>query len=651
MAPTLTWLDSFEHQNLGVASYGTNAGLYDTQNNTSKMSFVTGRLPTTHAVQIVQDAVTAARLGKTVAAGNRTVVESFYFRITAAPSVTSNFWQGIATVTAQVGMDTTGHVQWNAGSGSNRTSSGTYADGQWHRIDLKLVTSATPYTLDIYIDGTSQTQQVSNATTAADISETRIGSNNAAHTLTVQIADWVRSLTAGDYPIGPHRCVQLLPTADGTHSWASTHMGDQAGLVASSTSTLHNDVDEFPPDATDYIQAGTSTTSTEYAEIVMDDVASGLTVWAARAVAAILSQGTASNSATTRIVNGVPATILDLYTGDQSDTTIRVQAAILPGITSDTLVNALKYRVGFPTDSNPAPWWAALMFDYATPLTEVFPGLISSTGQVYAPTVTFAETAGFISSAGVVYAPTITESLAGAFINSAGQVYAPSITESVTGAFIASASQVFAPTVTASVTPGFIDSSGVVYAPALTFAETAAFIDSTGYVYAPVVTVASTLAAPFIDSTGYVFTPVVMIQVGPTFLGPSGVVYAPGLSSPVGPMTFIDATAYVFSPTALIARSLVQPYIPSPGYVLAPAVSFGLRPGLLGPSGVIYAPAIDRSYHVLPAVLVDTGVVFTPGIVFAAEVVPHVPHDPSIDGRRRLKRQGLGPKLTRRVVR
>jgi hypothetical protein len=367
MAPTLTWIDSFFHQNLGVTSYGTNAGLYDTQLNTAKMSFVAGRRTGTFAVQIVQDATTAARLGKTLAAGNRTVVESVYFKISSLPSVDSNIWQGMSTINCNIGISaTTGTIFYNAGSGTSRTVAGNWADGLWHRLDLKWVTSATPFTIDITIDGVAQTQQVSNATTAADITETRLGSNNAAHTATIQFADWVRSVTTGDYPIGPHQVNALVPMADGAHNWASTNMGPAGGGTASSVSTLWQSVDEWPADAADFIQyANTTATSTEYAETLVQDAPTGIYVWAARAVAAILSASTLANSATTRVVDAANATKLDLYVGDQSDTTMRHQAAMIPSVTDVGILNGLKWRVGFPTDSNPAPEWAALLIDYA----------------------------------------------------------------------------------------------------------------------------------------------------------------------------------------------------------------------------------------------------------------------------------------------
>ncbi len=367
--PTLTWLDSFQHQQTAPTFYGTGAGVYDTSVGGANMSFVTGRRSGSLAIQLAQDGVTSTRVGKLVAAGNRTVVESFYFKISVAPSVNSAMWQGLAVINNSISMDTTGHVFWSAGSGTVKTSSGTYADGVWHRIDVKWVTSASTYTLDIYIDGVSQIQQVSGSTTAGDITETRLGSTNAAHTLTVQVADWVRSVTSGDYPIGEHIVVPLIPNADGTHNWASTNMGDQTGGRLSSVTDLNTMVDDFASGAantTDYIAyTNTTNTATEYAEIGMSGVGSGATVWAARAVAAIFAAGTTANAATTRIVDGSGTTVLDLYVGDQSDTSLRHQASLLPGIDTPSEVNALKWRVGFPTDSNPAPRWSALMVDIA----------------------------------------------------------------------------------------------------------------------------------------------------------------------------------------------------------------------------------------------------------------------------------------------
>jgi hypothetical protein len=372
--PTLTWLDSFAHQQAASVFYGTGAGVYDTNSGVANFSFPAGRKPGSVAMMMVQDGVTATRVGKLVPAGNRTVVESFYVKIGAIPSVASTFWVGISFINAQLRVMTDGTVQYSSGSAADKVvdAGAVYAnDGLWHRIDLKWVTSGTTYTFDLSWDGVAQTQHVSNATTAADITEIRLGSSTTGHTGTFTFADWVRSVTAGDHPIGPHQVRALIPDADGAHNWTSTHMGPSSGGVASSVSTLWQEVDDFgsgSANTTDYIQyALTTATSTEYAEITLPDVGPAMVVWAARAVAAIFSAATQANSATTRVVDGSGATALDLYVGDQSDTSLRHQAAMIPSITTPALLNALKFRVGFPTDSNPAPRWSALLIDYAIP--------------------------------------------------------------------------------------------------------------------------------------------------------------------------------------------------------------------------------------------------------------------------------------------
>lgn len=370
--PTLTWLDSFQHQQVSATFYGAGAGVYDTSLNGAGMSFVTGRRGAgSFAVQIVENGATSSRLGKLVAAGNRTVVESFYVRITAKPSVDSHLWVGVAFVNNFVGIaSATGFIYAQVTGGTQRNDNVDISDGQWHLIDVKLDSSTATYALDVRVDGRALTQ-ATNTSTIADITETRLGSTAAAHTLTCQYADWVRSVTAGDFPIGAHQVKALIPVADGAHSWASTNMGDNTGGKASSVSTLWQAVDDWASGAADtttfIAYTNITNTATEYAEIPLPDVAAGETVWGARAVAAIFSAGTTANSATTRVVDGSGTTVLDLYTGDQSDTSLRHQAAMVPSITSDTLLNALKFRVGFPTDSNPAPQWSALMIEYATP--------------------------------------------------------------------------------------------------------------------------------------------------------------------------------------------------------------------------------------------------------------------------------------------
>lgn len=368
MAPTLTWLDSFEHQQTGIVFYGTNAGIYDFNNRPAGTSIVTGRRSTSHALQLVQNGVTATFIGKVPAASTRVVVDSFYVNIAAAPSSNSIIWQAIATVNGNVLCATDGTIRYQVTTGTPLTTAVQIADGQWHRIDIRFDSSGATYSLDVSVDGVSVGNAATASSTAADMTALRFGSAAGSDTGTWVIADHVRSYTSADYPIGPHQVNALIPNADGTHSWASTNMGPSTGGVASSVTTLWQSVDDWPANTSDYIQyANTTATSSEYAEITFPDVATGSTIWAARAIAAIFSGGTAANAATTRVVDAANATKLNLYVGDQSDTSLRHQATMIPSVTDYTTLNGLKFRVGFPTDSNPAPEWSALMIDYAQP--------------------------------------------------------------------------------------------------------------------------------------------------------------------------------------------------------------------------------------------------------------------------------------------
>lgn len=468
--PTLTWLDSFEHQNAASTYYGTNAGLFDVAPSTqfALWSYVTGRRTGSHALRIAQNGTNAARAGKVVAAGNRVLVESFYFKCSAKPSVDSSLWASTGAVSnsnIQI-ASATGFLAIHAvAAGSVTNGNVDVTDGQWHRLDLKLDTSANPYKLDVSLDGVAQTQNTSGAA-AGDINSAGLGTISAAHTLTADYADWVRSVTGADHPIGDHICVPLIPNADGTHNWASTNMGDSTGGRASSVTDLNTMVDEFPANTTDYIAyTNTTATGTEYAEILLPDVGSGATIWAARAIAAIFSATTTANSATTRVVDGSGTTVLDLYVGDQSDTSLRHQASLLPGVDTPSEVNALKWRVGFPTDSNPAPRWSALMVDIAlsgaTGDGTASPSAVAGVGAVPAPTAdggagAATATPSTVAGIGAVPAPTAsgTATAAPAATAGTGSVPAPTTSGAATAAPAATAGvgAVPAPTTTGAAT-------------------------------------------------------------------------------------------------------------------------------------------------------------------------------------------------------
>src|SRR5262245_28586733 len=192
MAPTLTWIDSFAHQAASQTYYGTNAGVFDSAQSTgSPFAFAAGRHAGSNALQITQDGANQIRLSKAVPAGNRVSVSSFYVKVAAAPAADSVFWNALASVNATLRFEaSTGKVIYNSNAGgSPRTTSSGYCDGAWHRFDVKLVTSANPYTLDLQIDGVAQTQHTG-ANAANDITAVDLGTRASGGTgaLTVNYA-------------------------------------------------------------------------------------------------------------------------------------------------------------------------------------------------------------------------------------------------------------------------------------------------------------------------------------------------------------------------------------------------------------------------------------------------------------------------------
>src|SRR5215471_17718688 len=147
--PTLVWLDGFRHQWAAGNTYASNA-VYDSINRSAGITAVTGRRPGEFALQVVEDGVSATSAKKTVGAGNRVLVDSFYFKISTLPSVDSDFRSPTAGTTAHIGMvAANGNIFVKIGTGTQQTLSGNFADGQWHLCDFKYVTSANPNTLDV----------------------------------------------------------------------------------------------------------------------------------------------------------------------------------------------------------------------------------------------------------------------------------------------------------------------------------------------------------------------------------------------------------------------------------------------------------------------------------------------------------------------
>ncbi len=369
---TLTWVDSFDHQVASTVTY-TSKAFYDQIGRAPGVTFDTTNQRTGAAcLQIVQDGVTATFISKTVS--TNMIVVSFYVRIATNPGNKSQFFHTLgATVNALVGVDTNGIVFANIGGAGEQDGVADISDGNWHRIDIRYDTSGATHALDVEVDGTALTQVTSAQAGGSTITAYRIGSNTAAHTMTFQADDLVVSQTSGDFPIGDHRVELKVPNDDSADSVYGTNVMEQGdGTDLSGSNEGYQYLNEWPPttgtnNADTVTQAANGTGN--FVEVEFEDVSLGageslLGVVMGRA--AIQSDGTSSNNGTTRFVDGSNATLLDLYSGDQSDTALRYLAQLIPapgGTWDTTEVNAIACRVGLSSDANPDPEWAALAIE------------------------------------------------------------------------------------------------------------------------------------------------------------------------------------------------------------------------------------------------------------------------------------------------
>ena len=146
--------------------------------------------------------------------------------------------------------------------------------GVWYRLDLKLDTSANPWTIDAQVDGTAL-GQVTVAAAARDQTRLYMGINVlASPTFDMYWDTWKLSNTAVDYPLGAGNGWAGVPVSDGTHNVASAGDFDRTLTgtdITNATTTAWQLVDALPfiatdisavecititapPNATDYVQ-------------------------------------------------------------------------------------------------------------------------------------------------------------------------------------------------------------------------------------------------------------------------------------------------------------------------------------------------------------------------------------------------------------
>ena len=364
---TPIWLAGFGHRTFSLTGYSTGGIPLWTALFGTGISSVAGRTGG-RALRVTEDGANATNVGRLFPTPPSVLVASGWIRLpSGAPSAASVALRLPATTGSGIHLrvNASGVLQliWTDGTGSQ--DGPNIADGSWHLVELLIDVSGATSTANWRVDGTAYTQ-TTKSQSADTISQFIFGSTIASHDLTVEHDDWVFSATSGDYPIGPCIVRELHPSSDGTHN-------DGGNFTSTGTAGIYfEDVDDWASGADDGSTtriAQLTNGSGNYVEVAFDDLASGdSTVHGALAVAAILSASTASNLATTRIVYADGSTAVNVFSGDQSDTASRYQAALVPapgGGWSKTAADGLRLRFGFSSDASPDPYLTAALIEVA----------------------------------------------------------------------------------------------------------------------------------------------------------------------------------------------------------------------------------------------------------------------------------------------
>lgn len=565
--PTPVLIDGFEHQTLSTA--GT--GIWSAVSNAGAITIdTTNKRTGTAALRVAEDGVTATWIAKAI--NSQVVVGSLYLRLTATPSTSSTVLSFTGTASApDFRVNTSGIIRATIG-GSSAVDGPNIVDGNWHRLDFRISTNSTTYTIEWAVDGTTQTTSSLSGQTATAMTTVRFG-GVAASTATCWYDDVVLSYTSGDHPIGAHKVLALVPNADGTNSGGTN-------FTLTGGSTNWEVLDEWPADTTTYI-AQTTNSGTSYREVEFADTTE-TTIWGVHGYLAYFAAGTSANNGTTRIVDSGGTTLTNIFSGDMSESSLFYKAAIITAPTggwSQTNLNGVRGRIGFSTDASPNPRWSALMLQYAVP----------EAGNV------------------TIIAPIATATAASLASTQRSTLLPPQASASADGTAPSLLSTVIVPQAAATaagLVPSIIIGPVTVIAPQAT---------ATADAVAPGLT--SRILAPAADATATALAPVLRLDVTVPLATATSDALAPTLAAFLSP-PLAAATAAALAPTlsevvqAALATATAQGAAPAPTIIvpaaLAQATAEAIAPVIVigGGDVIIVAPLASAAAAAFAPILV-----------------------------------------------
>jgi hypothetical protein len=373
--PTIVGADNFTHQsfvgNLAAPPAAADRRIWS-QGPGTWSSFDSGVTRDGRgSMKLAMDGTNAAHNVKNIPTTNKVLVFSVYIRATTTASVVTNMLMAVMpSNSGAIRADTSGVFSAQVGGGTVRTSTVSYTDGVWHRIDARFDSTGTTWTLDWAIDGVAQTAASLAGMVATDITGVRLGSATAQAAMDIWYQDLVWSFTSGDHPIGAHRVLTLLPNGDGTHNLSGVGDMDFDTTAISVTDAfgrtdVYTGINTWPANLGNFVEdlAGAST---EYTEHTFEDISGSPTVWGAYGYAAASASTTTLCTITVRFVDSGGATVFNLLNDeDVSETTLRFWFGKVVDNPAASTVNGYKVRIGLSTDVAPDPRVDAVMLQYA----------------------------------------------------------------------------------------------------------------------------------------------------------------------------------------------------------------------------------------------------------------------------------------------
>lgn len=251
----------------------------------------------------------------------------------------------------------------------------TVTTGVTYVLDVKVDTSANPWTIDVQVNGVACGQHTRAVAADTGSEELLCGFTFANSTANALFDDFLCSQTAADYPLGAGYVHPFVPTADGTHNIAGAadfRRGDTTTDILNGTTTAFQLIDDVPlddatPATDDHIRIVAPANVTEYVECIFGP-APGISApttgpRAVEVIAEVFAAGTGVSDEIIKLNdNGTVDNVYDgtAVAGVTTGTYKRKHYALAPtggawvvggGGNGDFL--DLRMRYGFASDANP----------------------------------------------------------------------------------------------------------------------------------------------------------------------------------------------------------------------------------------------------------------------------------------------------------